>query len=318
MFVDLIAIRRALARCAAALGCAALLASCGGGEQVVSFSAGRIIVFGDELSLVNGDGSKYTINALVTGSTTVFDCATNPLWVQSLAVSYGLTFPQCPGTATDPLSRIYATHGATASQLAGQIDLQLAAGGFRTNDLVTVLVGANDVLGQFAQYPTVGEAQLQSNLAALGEAVADQVNRIAATGAKVLIVTIPDMGLTPFAGDRSAGSTNTTPALLTRLTTRFNDGLLANLLNDGHKIGLVQLDEYLKAVDTATRGGFTSAFSNTVQAACTTALPGCTTDTLATGASAATWLWADDRRISPGGHSGLASIAVTRARNNPF
>ena len=53
----------------------ALLASCGGGEQVSTFTASRVIAFGDESSLINSNGSKYTVNALVSGSTTAFDCS---------------------------------------------------------------------------------------------------------------------------------------------------------------------------------------------------------------------------------------------------
>jgi len=31
-----------------------------------------------------------------------------------------------------------------------------------------------------------------------------------------------------------------------------------------------------------------------------------------------TWLWADDRHLAPIGQAGLASLAATRAQNNPF
>jgi outer membrane lipase/esterase len=296
----------------------ALLAACGGGEQAQSFNAGRVIAFGDELSVLNADGSKYTVNALASGSTTQLDCAINPIWVQTLAANFGLVFPQCPGSIADPQSRIYAAVGAGVADISAQIDHHLASGGFASNDLVTVLAGANDVVAQFSQYPAVGADQLRANLAASGAALAAQVNRIAGYGAKVVIVTVPDIGLTPFAGDRSAGSTDGNPALLTRLTTAFNDALLSNLINDGHKIGLVQLDEYLKAVDTSVRNGNTSAFSNTQLAACAVALPACTTNTLVADAVNASWLWADGRHLGPNGHAGLASLAVTRARNNPF
>ena len=303
------------------LASAALLASCGGGEQVQTFHASRVIAFGDEFSVINANGSKYTVNALATGSTTQFECGSNPIWIQSVAANYGLTFPQCAGTGnTDPVSRIYATNGATVADVSTQIDAHLSnGGGFADGDLVTVLAGANDVVTQFQQYPAVGEDQLAANLVAAGAALAAQVNRIAAYGAKVLIVTIPDMGLTPFAGDRSVGSTDGNPALLTRLSTKFNDALLANLLNDGHKIGLVQLDEYLKAVDTASiRGLSGSAFSNTTLAACAVALPNCSTNALVPDAVNATWLWADNRHFGAGGHASLGSLALTRARNNPF
>jgi hypothetical protein len=305
---------------AALLAAAALLASCGGGEQVQSFVPSRVIAFGDEFSVINANGSKYTVNALLTGSSTLFDCASNPIWIQTVAAAYGLVFPQCAGTTPDPVSRIYAANGAMVGDISAQIDEQLnLGGGFASGDLVTVLAGANDVVAQFQQYPAVGEDQLSANLVAAGAALAAQVNRLAGYGAKVLIVTIPDMGLTPFAGDRSIGSTDGNPALLTRLTTRFNDALLANLTNDGHKIGLVQLDEYLKSVDTAAITGVSGApFSNTTQVSCTVALPNCSTNTLVSDAVGASWLWADNRHLAVGGHASLGSLALSRAQNNPF
>ena len=305
------------ALCAGMLAATALLASCGGGGQVQSFVAGRVIALGDEFSVVNADGSKYTVNALVSGSTTQIDCAGSPIWVQSVAALYGLVFPQCAGTVSNPASRIYAVNGAVVADLSGQIDAQQNNGGFLPNDLVTVLVGANDVVAQFRQYPAVGEDQLTANLTIAGAALATQVNRIANLGAKVLIVSIPDMGLTPFAGDRSAGSTDGNPALLSRLSNRFNDALLSGLLNDGHKIGLVQLDEYLKSIDTAARVG-RGSYNNTALAACNVALPKCTTNTLVGDAVNSVWLWADARRLGARGQADLASLATSRARNNPF
>ena len=303
------------------LASAALLAACGGGEQVQRFYPSRVLAFGDETSVINANGTKYTVNALVSGSTTQVDCSSNPIWIQSLAANYGLVFPECRGTTvTDPTSRIYAANGAKVADIAAQIDTHLAnGGGFVNGDMATVLVGANDVIAQFQQYPAVGEDQLSANLVAAGVALADQVNRLAALGVKVLIVTIPDMGRTPFAGDRSAGSTNGNPALLTRLSTKFNDALLSNILNDGHQIGLVQLDQYLLAVDTATINKYSGAsYANTTQGACSVALPNCTSNTLVADAVNSVWLWADDRHLGPSGQNALGSLAVTRSQNNPF
>lgn len=299
----------------------ALLASCGGGSQVQTFTAKRVFAFGDETSVINPNGSKYTVNGLASGSTATLDCNVNPIWIQSVASVYGLVFPQCnPAGLTDPNSRIYATNGALVADLSGQIDLQLADGGFSSADLVTVLAGPNDVIAQFTQYPAVGEDQLLVNIDAAGAALAAQVNRLAALGAKVIVSTIPDMGRTPFAGDRSVGSTNGNPGVLSRLSTRFNDSLLSHLLNDGHKIGLVQLDEYLTLVDRATQASTSATFANTTLASCqvTAPLPLCTTNTLVSDAVSATWLWADDRHLSASGQASLASLAVTRAQNNPF
>jgi phospholipase/lecithinase/hemolysin len=304
----------------ASLLASALLASCGGGEQVQQFVPTRIIAFGDESSVIKTDGSKYTVNALVSGSTTQIDCSANPIWIQTLATAYGYVFPECPGTlVVDPVSRNYSVVSAQVADLSTEIDQHLATGGFTSTDLVTILVGSNDVITQFAQYPAVGEDQLSVNLEAAGTELANQVNRVAGLGAKVLISTIPDVGLTPFAGDRTAGTTNGNPALLSRLSTRFNDALLSHLLNDGHKIGLIQADQYILALDRATQAG-TGSFANTTLAACQTSapLPKCNTNTLVTDAVGAIWMWADDRHLGPTAQAGLGSLAVTRAQNNPF
>jgi outer membrane lipase/esterase len=55
-------------------------------------------------------------------------------------------------------------------------------------------------------------------------------------------------------------------------------------------------------------------------AACATTvqLPDCTTATLATGASAEAWLWADAKVLASGGQNNLATLALERAQRNPF
>lgn len=299
----------------------ALLASCGGGGTTTnSFTPARVLAFGDETSVINDDGSKYTVNGLVVGSDTVFDCNANPIWIQSVAGLYGLAFPQCASTSVvvaDPASRIYATNGALVADLTTQIDRRMADGGFSSRDLVTILVGVNDVIAQFQLYPDVGEPQLLATLDQAGRQLAAQANRLANTGARVLISTIPDVGLMPLSGDRTAGSTNGAPALLGRLSARFNDAMLANLTNDGHKIGLIQLDEYLSLTDRATQLG-AGTFYNTTLAACAVATLQCTSNTLVPDAANGSYLWADDRHLGAGGQGTLAALASTRAVNNPF
>ena len=300
-----------------------LLASCGGGEQASSYFATRVLAFGDESSVINADRSKYTVNALSSsGTTTSLDCTANPIWIQAVAAIYGLTFPQCPSdtAVTDSVSHIYATNEAKVADLSTQIDTHLGTGdSFISGDLVTVLLGTNDIVAQFKTYDGTNETDLLANVEAAGAELADQVNRIATLGGKVIVSTIPDMGRTPFAGDRT-DATNPNPGVLSRLSTRFNDALLSNLINDGHKIGLVQLDQYLIAVDNATQAGVTTSFANTTQAACLPSIPlvNCTTNTLQPDAVNSTWLWADDRHLGPSGQTSLGSLAVTRAQNNPF
>ena len=310
---------------------AALLAACGGGEQVETFRAKRLIAFGDETSVINADRSKYSVNAVQTADNTQVDCSSNALWIQTVASVYGLVFPQCNLLpVADPVSRIYATAGARAADIGAQIDLKLAADAFTEKDMVTMLVGANDILAQYAQYPGVPEVQLRINVEAAGAELAAQVNRIANLGAKVLLSTTPDMGYTPFAVIEIAANPGRAD-LLARLSERFNAKLRANIMNDGRKIGLIKLDEYVQGVAKARLAGG-GIFVNTTLAAClpSAPLPTCTSLTLGTNAGAVpppttptaadgiTWLWSDATHLSAGGQVSLGSLAVTRALNNPF
>ncbi len=315
--------RRAAALIAAPLT-AALLASCGGGEKVESFTATRVIALGDESSVINADGSKYTVNAVFAG-TAKLDCQTNPLWTQYVAGLYTLVFPQCnPDNVDSPTSRIYAVNGAKEADLAGQIAQHEALGGFAPTDLVTVLIGANDILQAYDQYPALTEAQLEANLKQLGVDEAAQINSIVATGAKVLVATVPDLGYTPFAVNEKANHGDTDrAALLSALTLAYNTGMRANIINDGTKIGLVLEDE---RIPTIAFSPGTYGFVNIIDAACAKPLPTCTTSTLAVDpastsgglASGTTWLWADSTHLSAGGQHDLGLLAGSRATNNPF
>ena len=304
-----------------------LLASCGGGTQVEKFVPTRVLSFGDESSVIedfnaDANGRKYTVNSIKSDLVTL-DCKANPNWVQYLATAYGMVFPQCnPDAVAAPASRIFAATNAKVADIATQVDQSVAASPFNAKDLVTVLAGANDILAEYAKFPGVDEATLTANVELAGTNLAGQVNRIANAGGKVLISTVPDMGLTPYAVAQKAANTDTDrAALLTRLTTRFNAKLRANIENDGRKIGLLLLDELVQAI---VKSPSTSGFVNVTAAACSAALPTCTTLTLVTDpittllASGDSWLWADDRHLSAGGQKGLGGLAATRASGNPF
>lgn len=310
----------------------AWLASCGGGSQVVKFVPTRVIAFGDETSVIddfqgNANGRKYSVNATVSTTDLTLACQGNPLWIQMLANAHAIVFPQCNpplGFVVNPSGRIRAAAGAQVADIPAQIDAQVAESGFTPSDLVTVLVGANDVLAQYATYPGTGEAQLTANLEAAGTALGDQVNRIANSGAKVLISTVPDLGITPFGlAERAANTDTDRSALLSRLTVRFNATMRAEILNDGHKIGLILADEYFRSVyNLVGNGGFANVTMGVCDLTKSALVPpsilDCTPATLVPGGGATTYLWADNTHLSAGGQQSLGSLAITRAQNNPF
>ena len=179
---------------------AAVLSACGGGtSQIEPFAPTRIMAFGDETSTITAQGKKYTVNG-IDATTLLPSCAVDPIWVQSLATGFGLIFPQCnPSNLAAPTGLMYATPGAKVADVKAKIDAHFSVSGFGPKDLAAVLVGANDVLELYGQYPAQSQASLIDAVKARGRALGEQVNRIVNAGGRVIIATLPDMGVTPFA-----------------------------------------------------------------------------------------------------------------------
>jgi outer membrane lipase/esterase len=303
-----------------------LVTSCGGSSQIERFTPGRLIVFGDEHSLLDdsaspGNARKYGINATVSDTDPTLVCGGNENWVQVLASFYGFVFEECNPAAASVKALMHAGVGVKVADIPAQV---AQVSGFVGSDLVTVLAGANDILDQYRRYPGVPEAQLKIELEATGEALAAQVNAIADAGGKVLIATVPDLGLSPFAlAERAAHADIDRAALLSRLTERFNARLRAGIYNDGRRIGLLLADELVQSI---VKFPATYGFVNVTAEACLASVPApsCTTWTLqpASGdiaaASQNSWLWANGTFLSPGAHRSLGALAATRATNNPF
>jgi phospholipase/lecithinase/hemolysin len=303
----------------------ALLASCGGGSQSKKFAPGRVLSFGDESSVIDdskqpGNGRKYTVNN-VNADTGVLDCVASPLWTQYVAQVYGFYFAQCnPGGIASPQSKILAVPGAKTTDLPGQIDQFLQTDSFRADDLVTVMMGVNDILELYRQYPNASEAALTAAAEQRGTDLAQQVNRIANAGAKVLISTIYDVGLSPYAGIERTNHVDIDRAgLMSRLTDRFNTKLRVAILNDGHKIGLILTNELILSI---AQFPAQSNYANISDPACdlikAPSVLDCTTSTLVDGGSGDVWLWADLTHLSPGGQLIIGQTASVRALNNPF
>ena len=318
----------------AMLAAAAIVAACGGGTQVQAFRPARIIALGDESSVLDdfqGDHNarKYSVNALLSESTDphTLSCKVLPIWIQVLANGYGITFPQCNAAdpvVANPTGRIRAQPNAKVADIAAQIDAQNAESPFNANDFVTVMVGQHDILDAYAQYPNVSEATLTASLETAGAVLGQQVNRITDSGAKVLLATVIDQGITPFAAAEKAANADTDrAALLQRLSTRFNSSMRQTILNDGRKIGLILADEYFNGVYTVVgAGGFNNVITPVCDLSKSQLVPpsilDCTTLTLIPNGSATTYLWADTLHLSAGGQFQLGSLALTRAQNNPF
>lgn len=332
---------------------AGLLASCGGGTQIEAFVPQRIIAFGDEASfivdarnfsevnppLTAADiGKKYTVNGVEFDTTVtppvpkvpkVLDCTVNQVWVQGLAYALGMAFDGCPGAVSYARTgMMYARPGHTVAQVVGQVDQFLADGNaFAKNDLVTVMAGTNDVLalyGRLATEPGVSRDSLIAAAGQAGSALGGQVVRITNQGAKVVVSTIPGLQLTPYAAAQEVAHPGEGRSkLLADISTEFNKQLrlkLNDVRDGGHAVGLILTDELMLSMYQFPFN-YPPLF-NSVQAACTVALPNCdmttTLDSTTTGSYGAGYLWADATRMSATTHSRIAGVALNRVRSNPF
>ncbi len=301
----------------------AVLAACGGGGgQIEPFRPTRLLSFGDEASVITPAGLKYSVNDFKRGTDgaitapETLDCTSRPIWTQSLASQFGLVIANCNPNNATVSSALYAQVGAKVADVRAQIDQHLASGTVGPKDLITILVGQNDILELYRQYPTLSEDQIKAELTTRGQALADQVNRLANANGRILVATTTNPGETPFGLAEKAANTDTDrAALLGRLNESFNIAMRLRLINDGRLIGLVLSDE---AITQAVRFPSATGFVNVTAAVCNVPLPNCTANTLVTDGNASTWLWADNLQLGPSGQSRLASAALSRAVNNPF
>jgi outer membrane lipase/esterase len=120
-------ITRGLLKALTTLTALCALAACGGGDTQEPFRPNRVLAFGDELSYIEADGRKYSINAYKitdsttnppTQSTTELDCTRSPVWVQTVATGFGLAFDRCLGTATTASGQVLARCRAPRSTSA--------------------------------------------------------------------------------------------------------------------------------------------------------------------------------------------------------
>jgi hypothetical protein len=339
--------RRALAGLGVGLALM-VLAGCGGGtEQITPFAPTRMLVLGDEMSVLTNAtdppigpiGRKYSVNALQAADPTQIDCTALPIWHQVVATTYRFAYRECnPSGLTVTAAKIYARPGAKVASLVVQLAEAVAENGsFSNTDLFTVLVGANDVLDVYQNLylANPGTDAYNAGLAELrlrGVRLAAFVNELTranvgdVTGPKVILSTMPLMNLTPYARQEALARPGV-PVLnvLLDFSNAFNTALRAGdsqngfvgIVNDGRFIGLVELDALLNAgFNDPSRYGLV----NSLQAVCAVALPGCNNIAadLVPGGNATTWLWASDLWMGSTAHLNLGNFARGRVLDNPF
>jgi hypothetical protein len=307
-----------------------LLASCGGGtEQVDPFSPTRYMAFGDATSVITPEGLKYTVNAI--GSDGEVDCAmatsSQPslLWTQILANAFNFAFEECNPLGRTKIANIYAKPDAKSADFLSQVaEARVAHGEFGCKDLMTVLIGVNDVVELFETVylanPTDATANAVTNeLSARGARLGQAIAALTANnGPNFIVSTIPRMNQTPWGQQQEALHPGLNVGnVLDNFSNAFNTALRTNIPNDGSRWGLVELDAIVNAAIN-NPGGYD--LKNVRDAVCAVDLPFCdnVTADLVTNGNPDTWLWASDRWIGWQPHSRLGSFARSRAQDNPF
>lgn len=302
----------------AACASAALLAACGSSTTESAITPQRFIAFGDAMSDVGQNGSRYTVN----------DGSVNN-WTLQVAANYGK-----PLTASSAGGTSYATGNARVSAkpdaagnastrtITEQIDAFLAGGSFANTDVVIVSGGVSDVIAGMAAVTagTQTEAAMVAAARKAGEDLAAQVRRLVAAGAKYVVVTgTYDLSKSPWA--KSIGR----EALLTDASSRFNDGLLVGIVDLGANVLYVDSAYYVNLY-TSVPGNY--GFNNATTAVCTSvdvtngigigagkvnsAL--CNSSTLLSGANQASYVFADSVYLTPSAQRQFGTYAYDRLR----
>lgn len=325
-----------------------LLASCGGSVSSQEFTPKRLLVFGDEASVLTGgspapsrDAKKYAINALDANSE--LDCRLNLLWVQWLASNpgYNFVFAQCNFNNAAVTAFNYAAAGAKVADAVGQVNAWLNAGNsFGPTDLVTVMAGQNDIIEIYEAYllgPQTLDAQNAAVIAAFnrGKTLAALFTNVLTNSsnkkARALYVVIPDVGKTPYGLSQPDGGT-----LLSRMTfglksfEGFNLGLRDNIANNGRSLGLVDgYNLFFNLTNNTDNFANNNGIVDLTGAGCVLAnqpaykpdAPNayCNSSTLVNNANgSAYYLWADQTHFGTQAHFLLGDRARFLAENNPF
>lgn len=251
------------------------------------------------------------------------------LWIQILANGYGLGYAsQCPADRSGAVS--HAAVGAKSADVIAQINAH--KGELTSQTLVTVWAGQNDILEQLAIYrATPGQLNaIKATLKARGEALGKAVNGILSSGARVLVVTPPDLGKAPAAGPDTVA--------LREMAVAFNDGFtgINGVVNNGNKIGLVKAYDLVKDMadfpgNYGLVGGQAACDVNKTYLKpsgdadtgkslynCSYSVTDSARNTLVTGATLYSHLWASEWVLAPGAQARIGALAYTRATENPF
>lgn len=217
-----------------------------GSADAAQFSG--VHVFGDSLSDAGYFRpwlSSIGIPAPLVATLGRFTTNPGPIWSELVTTYYGGT----PG-ASNASGSVYAQGGARVAEpspltppgqaqrpVSTQIGEFLSANGNAADPraLYSVWAGANDIfvnLGQF-QAGAITQAQAQANVLGAATAEVQQIGRLAAAGARyILVFGLPDIGATPQFSAADAA----TRAAVTQLSGGYNSTLFSGLATAGIRV----------------------------------------------------------------------------------
>lgn len=329
----------------------ALLASCGGGKRE-AFHPGHMYVFGDEYSYIdvnqtpssNNTYARYSVNYVTSISPiTVYSAIYPWTWTQYLSSHYGKGTSPCANTDADQTS-LCSAPGDTVDDTITKIKTK----NFQKDELVVIMAGTRDVLNAYQTFKSSGTLD-EAGMKNAGIKLAQKINAIVTTGARVAVVTLPDIGLSPYAvaedtshghrdpaqsvdcstGDGRPAATDEYAKAMSYLTSCFNYGLRGanGITNDGHKIALINAFDWsiLIAKNTSVTYPYAAQCASVTHTTAATYDPTtCNYDNVTTPSSptttadisGATYLWSFGPWLSIAGHQLLANLAMTRVDYN--
>lgn len=257
-------------------------------------------------------------------------CNATTIWTQVVSRGLGLGFrSKC---STDFAgATTYAAPGAKVADVQAQVSAHI--GELNSKTLVTIWAGQNDIV------EIVGAAGTQQTKLAAAEtralALANAIKQVLNTGARVLVVNVPNLGYSPFGVALSSQQPCTNAAVscngdVEAVVKKFNRTLLEvglrDYANDGRQLGHVDAEvlttQYAITGSYNTTAGVCNTDTGTLNpmrqpdgTVNTADLRYCNSQTLVSGASSTPYLWLDDKRIAPVLHSAVGALAFSRAAN---
>ncbi len=304
-------------RLAACVGALAALAACGG-DVFDPFRPARAVSFGDETSYISATGSKYSIN-LAEGAGV--NCDAWRVWNQIvIEEEYGFSFAQCNrgGRTGNNVALLYAQPGATVADIAQQITNHLATGTLGSTDIVLIQGGANNIWNIFTSNGNAATADAIAQARDQGVALGNQIARLTALGARVLAIDVIFQGSTPKALALGGAATQA----LNDLTNSFNSGFYSTFPANSRTATYAQANDLVRRM-TDPDANRALRFQNWTDPACLTPTAiDCTNGTLKPDVNpsedAFSYVFADDRFLTPTANRQVGNLARDRAHDHPF